>query len=215
MAASSSMISTEPIELVSSRPVAVRLMVASGIDDLSYHREFHGERCALSRRTLYVDLSGVFLNDAVGYRQPQAGAAGMAGLGFGLGGEKRIVDAMNVFLRDAAAGVRHRDADVVPVARGDGERASRGHGVFRVEEQVQEDLLQLSGVAEDRRQVRMQLRHNFDAGGFELVLQQRQRVLNNAIQVDVVELGTRSPREVQQAVDDLRSAERLSRDLVQ
>ena len=43
----------------------------------------------------------------------------------------------------------------------------------------------------------------------------RQRVLDDAIQIDVAEFGARSAREVQQAVDDLRSAEGLARDLLQ
>src|SRR5271157_6053844 len=116
MAASSSMISTEPRAPVCSRPVSMRLIMASGIDDLPHHGEFHGERRAVARRALDVDLAGVFLNDAVGHRQPQPGTAGIAGLGLRLGGEERVVDAMNVFLRDAAARVRYGHAHVVPVA---------------------------------------------------------------------------------------------------
>src|ERR1035438_4531328 len=116
MAASSSMMSTEPSETVSSRSAAGRVTMASGIDDLSDHGEFHGEGCALARRAFHVDFASVFLDDSVSHRQTQPGSAGVAGLGLGLGGEEGIVDAMNVFLGNAASGVCHRDADVMAVA---------------------------------------------------------------------------------------------------
>src|ERR1017187_2802078 len=61
----------------------------------------------------------------------------------------------------------------------------------------------------------MQVRNYLDARGLELVLQQRKRVVDDAIQIHVVELGARRAREVQQAVDDLGGAESLPRDLVQ
>ena len=71
----------------------------------------------------------------------------------GLGGEERIVDALNVLLRDAAAGVGDAHADPVAVGGGDAQRSAFRHGVLRVQEQVQEDLLQASRIALDRRQV--------------------------------------------------------------
>src|ERR1039457_4387035 len=111
----------------------------------------------------------MFLDDSVGHRKAQAGAAGVAGLGLVLG----------------------------------------------VKEQVQEDLLQLSGVAEDGRQLGMQVWNDLDTRGLELVLKQSERVVNYAIQVHVVELGARGAREIQQAVNNLGGAKRLPRDLVQ
>src|ERR1035441_9745635 len=116
--------STVPRDTVSSRAAMGRVKMASGIDDLSYHWEFHDEGRALARRTLHVDLACMLLDDPVGHRKPQPGAAAVPGLGLVLGGEERIVDAMNVFLGDATSGVRHRDLDVVSIAGGDGERAS-------------------------------------------------------------------------------------------
>ena len=47
----------------------------------------------------------MLLDDAVSDGQAQARAALLALLRSGLGGEERIVDALNVFLRDSAAGV--------------------------------------------------------------------------------------------------------------
>src|SRR6516162_4768248 len=114
MAASSSMISIEAAAN-SSRPEVMRLITASGIDRLPHHREFHSECCALTRATLYPDLAGVLLDDAVGHRQPKSGAAGVSRAGFALGGKKRIVDAMNVLLRDPRTRIRNYHFNVVTV----------------------------------------------------------------------------------------------------
>ncbi len=94
IAASSSMISTEPGDADSSRPAMARLTAASGIDCLSNHGKFHDECCALAGLAVDADLAGVFLNDAVGNGKAQPGSAAVPGLGLVLGGEERIVDAM-------------------------------------------------------------------------------------------------------------------------
>ena len=80
-------------------------MVASGTDSLSDQGELHDERGAAAGRAVDANLAGVLLNDSVGHRESQSGAAAVTGLRLVLGGEERIVDAMNVFLRDAGAGV--------------------------------------------------------------------------------------------------------------
>src|SRR5271165_558839 len=105
-----------PIVPVSSLLSAKRPIIASGIDDLSDHRKFHRERRTIARRAVHMNLARMLLNDAVRYRQPEPRAAAVPGLGFVLGGEERIIDAVNVLLRDAAASVGHRDLHVVPVA---------------------------------------------------------------------------------------------------
>src|SRR5271165_3104988 len=118
MAASSSTISTVPGDHVSSRALSRRLIIVSGIYDLPEHREFHGERGALSGCAVHVNFAGMFLDDAVRHREPQPRTAGIAALGLlVLGGEERIVNAMNVLLRNTTAGVGHSDAHVVAVAR--------------------------------------------------------------------------------------------------
>ena len=63
------------------------------------------EGCAGADGALDVNLAGVLLNDAVGDGEAEAGAALVARLGRGLGGEERIVDALEVLGRDAGAGV--------------------------------------------------------------------------------------------------------------
>ncbi len=59
------------------------------------------KRSAQSHLTLHVDFSGMFLNDAVGDGEAEAGAAGLPISARGLGGEERIVDAAQVLGGDA------------------------------------------------------------------------------------------------------------------
>ena len=93
-----------------------------------------------------------------------------------LGGEERIVDALNVLLRDAGAGVGNDHADAFAVGSGNAQRSAIRHGVLGVQEQVQKHLLQPPGIAADQRQVLRQFILHLNLGALELVLQQRQRV---------------------------------------
>ena len=95
----------------------------------------------------------------------------------------------------------------------DAQRSTAVHGVLRVQEEVEKDLLQLAGVAEDGREVGLESGFEADLRGLELVLEQGQCVANDCVHVDVGELGAAGAREVQQAVDDFRRAEGLLGDL--
>ena len=53
-----------------------------------------------------ADFAGVFLNNSVGHRQPKSGALALAFLRAVLGGEEWIVDALDMFLRDAGCRCR-------------------------------------------------------------------------------------------------------------
>src|SRR5271167_2801340 len=111
------MIRTELREESSSRPGTMRLIAASGIDYLPHHGELHRERRSPAGCAVHVDLPGMFLNDAVGHREPQPGATTVAGLcrRLVLGGKEWIVDATDVFLGDTRAGVGNDDSHVVAV----------------------------------------------------------------------------------------------------
>ena len=50
---------------------------------------------------------------------------------------------------------------------------------------------------------------------FELVFEQRQRILDHSVQVDKLELTAAGAREIQEAVDDFGGAESLLSDLLQ
>src|SRR6516225_8690321 len=81
------------------------ITTTSDIYCLSSQGEIQKEGCARTRVAFHAYLASVFLNDAVGDRKPQSGPARLSFFGCGLGGEERIVNTMNIFLSDAAAGV--------------------------------------------------------------------------------------------------------------
>ena len=66
-----------------------------------YQWEIQGEGRAFARAALHADIARVFLDDAVGHRESKTGAAILALRGRRLGGKERVVDALNVFLRNA------------------------------------------------------------------------------------------------------------------
>jgi hypothetical protein len=153
----------------------------------------------------------VLLQDAVGHREPQAGTAADA-----LGRVERVVDALDVLAPDAVAGVLHLDDHGVLVgARHQREPAAARHRVARVQDQVEEDLLDPVLVAADLRQLRRQLLAHLDPGLLELVLHQREHVEHGLVQVERLHLGAARAREVEQVVDDLGRAEGLLLDLLE
>src|SRR5580692_12370838 len=84
---------------------------SSDMDCLPDQREIQGEGGAFARAALHANVARVFLDDAVGDREPKTGAAILAFGGCGLGSEKWIVDALNVFLCDTRAGIGDAHAD--------------------------------------------------------------------------------------------------------
>ncbi len=117
--------------------------------------------------------------------------------------------------RDAGAGVGDQGFDVAVDQRGDAQAPAAGHGVLGVQQQIEEDLLQLAGVAVDGGQLVGKIEIDQDLRGLELVLEQRKRVANDLVQVGGAELGGGSAGEVEQAVGDFGGAEALLRDLVE
>src|SRR4051812_38433338 len=99
------MIKILPTEAELTTSAGSRVTATSDIDRLSHHWEFHVEAGALAGLALHTDLAGVFLDDAVGDREPEAGATAATLRRTILGGEEWIVNAMNMFGRDARASV--------------------------------------------------------------------------------------------------------------
>src|SRR4051812_11603867 len=99
------MISTTPAVLCSRVPLLMRETAVSGIHSLPDHGELHRELGALAGAAVHANLARMFLDDAVGHSQSEAGASGVALPRRFLGGEKGIVNALNVFGSNAAAGV--------------------------------------------------------------------------------------------------------------
>ena len=67
--------------------------------------ELQLEGCAYAELALDVNLAGVLLHDSVADGKPEAGALVRAVLRLGLRRKEGIVDAVQMFLFDAAAGV--------------------------------------------------------------------------------------------------------------
>src|SRR5208282_3243128 len=142
ISASSSMISTDPVVGDDISPALGVMTAASDMDSLPRGWELEIERRAPAGPAFHFDLPGVLLNDSVGDRQPQPRAPVLAFARSRLGGEERIVNAVNVLLRDSRARIRHYHADSVSVGGSDAQRPAAGHGILGIQEQVQKHLLQ-------------------------------------------------------------------------
>jgi len=99
--------------------------------------EFDVERSALAGRRADINLSGMLLDDAVTHGKTESSASAA-----GFGSEKGVKDAMDVFAGDAGARIRHFNFDA-PIMRSGAnfKHSATGHGIARVQEKVQEDLL--------------------------------------------------------------------------
>src|SRR6267142_3467191 len=125
----------------------------------SRDRKSDREGRALARPAAHLERSAVRLHDAVRDPETETGAL------LHLGREERFEDARDRFLADPRAGVAHFDAHDVGLRielaaadmRRDDEPTATRHGLGRVEEQIEEDLLQLIRRRADERQRRQQL----------------------------------------------------------
>src|ERR1700756_412177 len=191
MAASSSTISTEPAEDEGISTKLRRATTASSdIYSLPGQREIQVEGGSFSGTALHANLSCMLLDDAVSYRKAQPCSAALAFRGHIFSGEKWIVDTVDMFLRYTRAGIRHGNAHALSVGGADAQNSSIRHGVFRIQKQVEKHLLQAPGIALNVRQLIGQVILHCDLAGFELVLQQRQRVGDDLVDLHVGELGS-------------------------
>src|SRR5229473_7031348 len=163
---------------------------------------------AFAGRRAHINLSGMFLDDAVAHGETETGSAAA-----GFGGEERVKDAMNMFAGNAATGIRHFDFDAA-IVRGSAnfEHSSSGHGITRVQEKVQEDLLQLVGRPADGRKRFAKLLHHLNLRGFQRVRYKRQRLFHHAVYINVRGFRSAGARKIKQIVDDFAGAEGLLND---
>src|SRR5260370_6519984 len=192
ISASSSMMSTAParpgdpgVPFNSEREITA----VSDMERLPAQGEVESESCAGAGMTLHANLAGVFLDDAVGDGKTEAGAAGLAFARRGLGGEEGIVDALDVLGSNARSGVGHAHTDAVAVHCGDAQRPTPWHGVFGVQEQIQEHLLQSSRIPLNGRQLGSESVLHLDFRDLELVLEKGQRVGDDFVHIDVANLS--------------------------
>ena len=119
-----------------------------------------------------------------------------------------------MLLRYAASGVRDYHADTIPIRRDDAQRTAVRHCVFCVEEQIQENLLQASGVALNERKVGREVILHVDLRDLELVFQQAQRIEDDLIHINFGEFCAAGAREIQKIIDNLRGTECLAGDFL-
>src|ERR1017187_6064376 len=167
MSASSSTTKTLPLVPLAE---AVGLVISSGIYRGPCggpgYRQFQTEAGAAIQPVGNFNRAAMLLNNTVGHRQAESRSFVRA-----LGGEKRIVDAAQMFGGDPMARIGHfhlHAGSVPPGAHFQG--ASARHGVAGIEEEVQEYLLQFAGVAVDGRQAGIQVALDLNSGLLQLVL---------------------------------------------
>src|SRR5579864_29274 len=202
-----------PWQRAGAAPWATNL--GSSADRLANQGKLQVERGAFPRAAFHGDFARMFLNDAVGDREPQAGAAGLAVARRILGGEEGVVNAVNVLLGDALAGVADGHIHPGPVAGAHTQGAAVGHGVLGIQKQVKKHLLQLAGVALNGGQMIVEFGMHLDARGLELMFQQGKGVADDFVDVNLGEFGAAGAGEIEQVVDDFRGAESLARDFIQ
>src|SRR6266478_4678965 len=98
--------------------------------------EFDMERSAFAGRRADINLSGMFLDNSVTYREAKTGAAAT-----GFSGEERVKDAMDVLAGNSCARIRHFDLDAAVMRGGtDFKHSATGHGVARRSEEHTSEL---------------------------------------------------------------------------
>src|SRR5271157_2886231 len=201
MSSSSSTTSTLPLV-----PAAVKwgAVISSDIHRLP-RRAGHGEgklepeRGAAARPVRDFDGAAMLLNDTVSHREAEAGA-----LAHSLGGEERIVDAVHVLGGDAMSRIGHFGPGSRAFRPGAHFQRSAGrHGVAGIQEEVEKHLLKLAGVAVHGPKAGVEIGLDLDSRLLKLVLQQRERLLNHAVQVYVGQRSRRGSGKVEQRIDDL------------
>src|SRR5579864_4602632 len=109
------MMRTLPCDGKAASLTRLEMTAASDIDSLPQQRKIKIERRAFMRSAFYTNLASVLLDNSIGHRQAQPGAAPLAILGGSLGGEERIVNSLNMLLSNAHAGVGNHHVNPVAV----------------------------------------------------------------------------------------------------
>src|SRR5438105_6148999 len=133
MADSSSTIRMAPAPLRADRPALLLRTAVSGIDVHRLPRPDHGKfqmkSGSRARPAFDRDLARVLLDDPVGYRKPQSRPAPLPLFGT-FGSKKRIVDALDMLLRDPRTCVRNCDIHPSTIGCSHGQSPTLGHGIF-------------------------------------------------------------------------------------
>src|SRR6266849_6563875 len=166
--------------------------------------------CRPTRRQSFdIDGPAMLSHDRHANAQPKPGAATGP-----LGGVKRIEKLGQGLLRDAHAIVLHGDRNVPANAPNANLNASSltnfANGVLSITDQIQENLDQLVGVADNRRQIGLRLKIHMNIVAPQRMILQLKRPLDQRIDVKRLFLRSSRPRELQQVLNDARGATGLA-----
>ena len=182
MISSSSTTRIVPLRDVAMGPTG-RASRAGALDASARSGSVSVNRVPWPTRAVAANRAVVLVHDAVGDRQAEAGAAADR-----LRREERIVDAREMLRRNAGAGVGDLDdAAIRPSTRVDDRQpAAARHRVARVQEQVQEHLLQLVLDAErPAPAIGDSSRRTLIRADLELMLEQREHVADDGVEIDL------------------------------
>ena len=113
--------------------------------------------------------------------------------------------------RDAFAGILNAEFHVAFVGEHAGAdrkfaAAQRLHGLSAVQDKIQNDLLNLGGIALHQRQIVLQIQSNFRADQLEFVVGQTKGGAHQLVQIGGRALRLGTPRKCQQIRDDASHA---------
>ena len=95
------------------------------------------------------------------------------------------------------------------------EIAALRHRVHGVHHQRKQNLLDLRGVAKDRRQIGIELRLDLNSGEIELVLHQAQGAVDHLVQVGGLQVHRRGAREREEILDQIAAAAAFGGDQIE
>ena len=192
-----------------------RVYCGIGDDLADKARQEQAHSGALAHFAVNRDMPTGLAGEAVDHRQAQTGA-----LADGLGGEEGVEHAAHYALRNAAAGVADAQFHVIAGAEGavgrgeyavqmavgglDGELAAVGHGIARVDHQVEQGAFQLVGVGFGGPQLIGEAHLQGDAF-VDAALQQFAHGADQAVDLHRFRVQRLAPGKRQQAVGETRS----------
>src|SRR5580658_3389999 len=175
------------------------------MDGFPGYGKFQAEGSTFAWSGAYVDFAGVLFNDAVAHRKTQPGAPSG-----GLGCKEWIENTVEVLWRNPRARVSHFDFHGAVLRSGAHlEQATLRHGVARVHEEIQENLLQAGDGTQHRRQFLVVILDDVYLRGLEGMLHQRESFLQHVVDIHFDEFSGASARKIQKIVDDFAGAESL------
>lgn len=172
-------------------------------------REIDGERGAAGWESFGFDCTAVFANDREADAEAEASATAGA-----LGGVKGIEKARDGFGANADAIVLKCDGNTRAKASEADLNAARfanfADGLFGIGDEIEKDLNELVGVANDAREIGLRTEIDFDTVAAERVLVKLERALDNAIEIDRLFLGRGGAGEFEKILNDASGAASLA-----